>query len=71
VITVTGSSSLKIKGDIELFPGRTGKGETIEVLPLSFKQYVEVHGVRKYKLHYDKVLKLFEKYLETGVPLQA
>ena len=48
VITVTGSSSLKIKGDIELFPGRTGKGETIEVLPLSFKQYVEVHGVRKY-----------------------
>jgi len=66
VITVTGSSSLKIKGDIELFPGRTGKGETIEVLPLSFKQYVEVHGVRKYKLQYDEVLKLFEKYLETG-----
>ncbi len=68
-ITVTGSSSLKIKGDIELFLGRTGKGEVIEVLLLSFKQYIEVHGVRKYKLRYDKVLRLFEKYLETkGFP---
>jgi len=66
IVTVTGSSSLKIKGDIELFPGRTGKGKTIEVLPLSFKKYVEIHGVKKYKLYYSEVLKLFEKYLETG-----
>ncbi len=66
VVTATGSSSLKIRGDIELFPSRTGKGKTIEVLPLSFKQYVRVHGIRRYKLQYDEVLRLFEKYLETG-----
>jgi len=66
VLTVTGSSSLRVKKDIELFPGRTGMGETIEVLPLSFKEYIEVFGIKKYKLEYDRVLSLFKKYLETG-----
>jgi len=66
VLTVTGSSSLRIKRDIELFPGRTGYGKIIEVLPLNFKEFVQVHGVKKYKLEYDKVLELFKKYLEIG-----
>ncbi|ADC66531.1 DEXX-box atpase [Ferroglobus placidus DSM 10642] len=66
VVTVTGSSSLKVRRDIELFPGRTGKGKVVEVLPLSFKEYVEVHGVKNYKLEYDRVVELFKKYLETG-----
>lgn len=66
VVTVSGSSSLKIRRDVELFPGRTGKGVIIEVLPLNFKEFVEVHGVRNYRLEYDKVIELFRKYLETG-----
>ncbi len=66
VLTVTGSSSLRVKGDIELFPGRTGLGKVIEVLPLNFKEFVQVHGIKKYELEYDEVLKLFKRYLEIG-----
>jgi len=66
VVSVTGSSSLRVRGDVELFPGRTGKGKIVEVTPLSFKEFVEVHGVRNYRLEYDRVLELFEKYLEVG-----
>ena len=35
VIIATGSSSIRVKRDIDLFPGRTGKGKEIEVLPLN------------------------------------
>ncbi|NJE11394.1 ATP-binding protein [Thermococcus sp. MAR1] len=66
VVTVTGSSSLKVKRDIELFPGRRGKGNTIDVMPLSFKEYVEVMGLKRPGLQGEKTLKLFEKYLKTG-----
>ena len=66
VLTITGSSSLRVRGDIELFPGRTGYGKVIEVLPLNFKEFVQVHGIKKYRLEYDKVLKLFKRYLEIG-----
>lgn len=66
VVTVTCSSSLRVKRDIELFPGRRGSGSTIEVMPLSFPEYVEVMGLGKPKLRREKVLKLFEAYLSTG-----
>ena len=66
VVIVTGSSSLKIKKDMELFPGRMGKGSIVEVLPLNFKDYIEIHGIKNHKLAYDKVLELFEKYKKTG-----
>ena len=66
VVTVTGSSSLRAKRDIEPFPGRTGKGKKIEVMPLNFKEFVEVFGVENYKLEYDRVLDLFRRYLEIG-----
>ena len=66
VVSVTGSSSLRVRRDVELFPGRTGKGKIVEVLPLSFKEFVEVHGVKNCKLEYDRVLELFRKYLEIG-----
>ena len=46
VVTVTGSSSLKVRRDIELFPGRTGFRKVIEVLPLNFKEFAEVHGIK-------------------------
>ncbi len=66
VVTVTGSSSLRVKRDIELFPGRRGTGSTIEVTPLSFPEYVEIRGLKKPGLQREKVLKLFEDYLTTG-----
>jgi len=52
VVTVTGSSSLKIRREAELFPGRMEDGKIIEVLPLSFK-FVEIHGIRNYMLEYE------------------
>ena len=66
VIVVTGSSSLKVKRNIELFPGRMGEGKNIEVLPLSFPEYLKVFGISNYKLQRDRVLDLFEQYLTTG-----
>ena len=45
VLVVTGSSSLRLKGEVELFPGRMGKGREVEALPLSFREYLEVMGL--------------------------
>jgi len=66
VITVTGSSALKVRRDMELFPGRRGKGKTVEVLPLNFKEFLNVHGIKKWRLRYDEVLELFDRYLQVG-----
>ena len=65
-VVATGSGSLRIKKDAELFPGRMGKGRLIEVLPLSFGEYIELHGIRNYKTEYERVLEIFRKYLNTG-----
>jgi predicted AAA+ superfamily ATPase len=45
VITVSGSSSLKLKGEAELFPGRRGFGKDIFVLPLTFKEFLAIKGI--------------------------
>ncbi|WP_256202728.1 AAA family ATPase [Sulfuracidifex tepidarius] len=47
VIIVSGSSSLGITKSVERFPGRKGYGKEISVLPLSFPQFVEVHGYKR------------------------
>jgi len=65
-ITITGSSSLRVKRDIEMFPGRRGRGKTLEVMPLSFAEYVEVMGLKRPELQREKTLGLFEEYLKTG-----
>ncbi|MFA4640246.1 ATP-binding protein [Pyrococcus kukulkanii] len=62
VITVTGS----LKLNVEMFPGRRGKGKTLEVMPLSFREYTEVMGLKRPELHREKTLKLFDEYLRTG-----
>jgi len=66
VVTVTGSSSLRVRREAELFPGRTGHGKVIEVLPLNFREFVSVFGVKNYRLEYDRVMELFRRYLEVG-----
>jgi predicted AAA+ superfamily ATPase len=77
VITITGSSSLKLKGQVELFPGRRGKCRDITVLPLSFREFLEVCGIKvcntgniekdmKKIWKEEDIKKLFKLYLETG-----
>uniref|UniRef100_A0A7J3X6U8 ATP-binding protein n=1 Tax=Thermofilum pendens TaxID=2269 RepID=A0A7J3X6U8_THEPE len=39
---------------------------TVEVLPLSFPEYVRVHGLEPRRGELSKLLALFDKYLETG-----
>ena len=66
VITITGSSSLKVKRDIELFPGRKGNGKTLEIMPLSFPEYAYIMGLKNPEVRREKTLELFAEYLKTG-----
>ncbi|RLG15847.1 ATP-binding protein [Candidatus Pacearchaeota archaeon] len=68
VVTVLGSSTLNIIKAPERFPGRKGKGKEIEVLPLSFPEFVEINGYNLRKVLYreDLIKELWEKYKKTG-----
>jgi len=66
IITITGSSSLRIKRDVELFPGRRGKGVVLEIMPLSFSEYIEIYGIDRPELYPEDVEEIFEKYVLTG-----
>ena len=78
VITITGSSSIKLKGEVELFPGRRGNGKDVYVYPLSFREYLNIKGIKvnKYENILEgmnnlsglepKIFEEFENYLETG-----
>jgi len=61
IITVSGSSSMKIGKFAEAFVGRRGLGKDIIVLPLSFKEFFDVLHFRKWDLE-----DAFKKYIETG-----
>jgi len=65
VVTVTGSASLRLKKHAEFFPGRIGYGSKVEVLSLSFPEYVKVkHGEKK--LPESMLNREFKKYLACG-----
>ena len=77
VLILSGSSSLRLKGEVELLPGRMGMGKEINVLPLSFREYLSVVGVniepREDPRNFDHLLPLagrirshFRDYLRTG-----
>lgn len=82
VATVTGSASLELVRQKELFPGRRGKGRDVKMMPLSFRSYVsKIHGletaymsslaeagraVDANKLFSGKMGQIFLGYLETG-----
>lgn len=82
VVTVTGSASLELLRQKELFPGRRGKGRDVKMMPLSFHSYAaKIHGlsmarmtkladaskaVDANKLFSEKIGQLFDDYLETG-----
>lgn len=42
VIIITGSSSMAIKKEVELFPGRRGNGKDFTMYPLSFRAFLSV-----------------------------
>ncbi len=42
VLVITGSTSLSIKKEIELFPGRRGYGQDFVMFPLSFREFLQV-----------------------------
>jgi len=42
VLVLTGSTSLFAKREVEMFPGRRGKGKNFLLLPLSFRDFLEV-----------------------------
>ena len=65
VLVLMGSASFRLKRFAEAFPGRRREGKTVEVLPLSFPEYLSVHGVEA-KRGEGRVLALFERYLDTG-----
>ncbi len=78
VLILTGSSSLRIRGETELFPGRMGKGVEVEALPLSFREFLEVKGItvkRTGDLERDmasllpqreRIRELFQVYMNVG-----
>ncbi len=77
VLVLTGSSSLRLRGEVELFPGRMGGGREVTALPLSFREYLGVMGVHvepsDAPQSFDallpmagKIRALFEDYLRTG-----
>ena len=63
VLTVSGSLTLKVRRQAELFPGRVGFGKRIEVLPLSFPEFFTL---LKQEMNESNVRKAFKRYLTTG-----
>lgn len=66
VLILLGSASFRFKAFAEAFPGRRGRGATVEVLPLAFPEYVVVHGIEPRASEASRVSTLFKKYLKTG-----
>jgi predicted AAA+ superfamily ATPase len=68
VIVATGSATLNILKEKESFPGRRGFGKDIEVLPLSFPEFLEVKGVdiKKRETFKERIEEEFQNYLKLG-----
>ncbi|MGC9105606.1 MAG: ATP-binding protein [Thermoprotei archaeon] len=68
VVIVSGSSSLGVVKAVERFPGRTGKGKEVLVLPLSFPEYVRVKNHEPGEALGDPhlIFALFEEYKARG-----
>ncbi|MBB5255112.1 ATP-binding protein [Sulfurisphaera ohwakuensis] len=80
VLILSGSLSMKAKGEIETFPGRRGKGKVLVMFPLPFSEYVKLFGINlptgdlkfvlenytKYVGYLPKLKEILEYYLITG-----
>lgn len=67
VVVCSASSTAKLLKHAEAFPGRRGGGKDIVVLPLSFREFLQIHGIEtKCTLYETEIKDLFGRYLETG-----
>jgi len=81
VLIITGSSSIELLRQKELFPGRRGSGGDVYLLPIDFAEYVRLFGkidskqydiqkvrsaMKANSLFSESVQSLFLKYLKTG-----
>jgi len=68
VLTLLGSSTVGLIKAPERFPGRTGHGRIVEVLPLSFPELVSVMGYSKGHLlyHAEELDEVWAKYKRGG-----
>ncbi len=64
VLIISGSLSSKLKKYSESFPGRRGRGKEILVLPLSFREFLEVKRIDASME--NRVKKAFDEFLVTG-----
>lgn len=65
-LILLGSATFRLKAFSEAFPGRRGGGATVEVLPLSFPEFVSAHGAELKASEMSRISALFEKYLSAG-----
>jgi len=49
VLVLTGSLSMYLKREVELFPGRRGFGKNIIMLPLSFREFIKIFSPELYE----------------------
>jgi hypothetical protein len=76
VLILTGSASIEVKKEMEFFPGRRGYGKDFALLPLSFREFVEVVDSRlaeklnkqqsKNVIYLTELNKLLSKYFQCG-----
>ena len=68
-VFLTGSSSINLKKHGEFLPGRRGKGIDIAFLPITFADYLSLHGIKDIDQNFKtsgKIKDHFEKYLLSG-----
>lgn len=68
VLVLLGSSSINLLKAPERFPGRRGNGKDVIVLPLSFPEFIKVHGFDVKRMIYmeEELRELWEKYKVSG-----
>ncbi|MEM4975554.1 MAG: hypothetical protein QXM69_10190 [Sulfolobaceae archaeon] len=80
VLILSGSLSMRAKGEIETFPGRRGKGKVLVMFPLPFSEYAKLFGINlptgdlkfvlenytKYVGYLPKLREILDYYLVTG-----
>jgi hypothetical protein len=49
VLVLTGSLSMYLRGEVELFPGRRGHGKDYTMLPLSFREFIKIFAPEVYQ----------------------
>jgi predicted AAA+ superfamily ATPase len=49
ILVLTGSSSMYLKREVELFPGRRGFGKDIIMMPLTFREFIKVFSPQIYE----------------------